>query len=291
MEPVQRPLLSPSDGESFQDLSRRLTRERKNHHIADLPCGINALLNTLFCLTWPVCGCCCASVEQTQNYRAKIITRAGVITDIIREPGQYFFNPCCLEEREVSECSYRGDLESLKINDINGLPIYASAFYYYQVDHTLDSVYKLHEPERFIKDQARTVFLKVLSKYPYDRHPGERGDCLRYISPAINDELKYALQEQIGKAGWYVTQFNVSGIGVSDNIEKLTLARQIAQTYVTGKRTIAKGAMGILESTLISLRQRGFELTDHERDALLADLVYMICNNDNFTLNLNKIEQ
>lgn len=289
MEPVQRPLLAPENGNAFQDMSVRLTRENKNQHIADLPFGLSALVNAVYWLTIPCCSCCCGAVEVPKT-RHKILSRFGIITDVLREPGVYSYNPCFLDQTDVDDFSYTNTIKSLKVNDKNGLPVWVSAVFWYQRCHTIDSHYKLKETSRFIKDQARVVLLKVLSKYPYDRHPNEGGPCLRYQSSTIDVELKNALHKEIRDSGWMVNSFTITGIGVSDNIQKLTLARQIAQTYVTGKKTIADGAMGILEKTVKSLRKQGIELTDQERDALLTELLYMICNNDNFALKMNKIE-
>lgn len=290
MDPMQRPLLAPADGNAFQDLSRRLTRENRNQHVADLPTGLSALVNALFWLTIPCCSCCCGGFTVT-NTRKAILSRCGIITDVMREPGVYGPNPCCLDVTEVDYVSWTKEINALKINDSTGIPVWVSAVYCYQLNDTIDSQYKVHDVQRFIKDQAKVALMKVLSKYPYDRHPNERGPCLRYQSDQMERELYRALNDAINDAGWCVTSFRITGIGISDNMQKLTLARQIAQSYVTGKKTIAEGAMGIVEKTVISLRKRGLELTEQERDALVTDLIYMICNNDNFALKLNKIEQ
>lgn len=281
MDPVQRPLLAPENAQEFQDLSIRLTRNNIDQHIADVP-GF-----------W---GWCCmgsqgSSEIEVPTNRHKILSRCGVITDVLREPRVHYVNSCCLEEQEVENYSWTGAIKSLKVNDSNGMPLWASGTYNYQINHTIDSQYKLQNPSRFVKDQVRTVFQKVLSQYPYDRPRHDNRPSLTRQSAVIDGHLRNMINDMLRNTGWEVTSILLTGIGISENLEKLTLARQIAQSYVTGKKAVAEGAMGIVEKTVLALRAQNIELTDRERDALLTDLLYMICNNDNFALKINKCEQ
>ena len=85
--------------------------------------------------------------------------------------------------------------------------------------------------------------------------------------------------------GIKIKSFRITAVKVDDNIQKLLLAEQEAQAYVTGKRTIAEGATSIVKLTMDNLKKKDIQLSKEDTDALVVNLTYAIIDNENLSIS------
>jgi hypothetical protein len=73
-------------------------------------------------------------------------------------------------------------------------------------------------------------------------------------------------------------------------MQKLLLAKQEAQSYITGRKKTAESAFQIAKETVEALSAKNIVLTDQQRNALIADLLYMICDSESSRLDFYRIK-
>lgn len=296
-----RALLEVNHYPSQRAETMALCERRQYQRVQSLSCRLATLANALFCLSIPCCSCCCSCVEIKWNTDV-IVKRFGIVTDILRTPTPpvqpgvtpspvvQSLNPCCMDTEEVYVGSWLKTFTDLRVNDRNSYPLYLTAKYNYQVDDCLAATYYTNDYHTFMHEQAKSALLKVVSKYPY--MPSQaRERCLQRNLYEIGVEVRMLLQEYAKPVGVRVTSFVISTIRVDENMQKLLLAKQEAESYIRGRKQIAEGAVGIAAETLEHLKRNGVQLTQVETAALVADLTKIICQPEDMSLQFFKSPQ
>lgn len=276
-----KPLIKPSTIISNKDSTIALTKNRLNQKVSETSGRLDALTKTIFCLTFPL-SCCWACV-QVNPLKDVIVTRWGVVTDVLRKPELYFMNPIGLGTKEIDTNISTHEITNLKVNDSIGNPVYVKVQYGYQVVDSLKAFYEVQNLSAFIDKQAMSALRQVASQYPYD-HSDKSTLCLKSDAKAIEEQLKKVLHDLVENVGVEVTSFRFLQINYDEDVQKLILAKQEAIAYINGRKKIANGAVGIVEETLMHLKKQGIKLNEKQSRALVTDLIYMISNQDDLSL-------
>src|SRR5947207_1894731 len=94
---------------------------RKNE-ILDVSLGCFSYLRTaLGCVGLPFIWCC--MLKKVKPMHDTIVTRCGIVTEILREPGPYCLNPCCMDTFDIYMGLSEMELTNLPINDSHGNPL------------------------------------------------------------------------------------------------------------------------------------------------------------------------
>lgn len=235
---------------------------------------INKLAKALSCLTSPF-FCCICPVQVYTGYEV-IVSRWGKPIQTLTEPGSYCFNQCGLDTIEVWKGGFTERLEKIIVNDCNGNPLLVTARYSYKLSDTLEGTFNFQHRARMVNLLAISTLLKVSGNYPYESFDGK--PCLRLNSSVINKELKATLNNMIKDFSLRAGSFTIISIGIEEKMQKLLLAKQEAQAYITGRKEIAESAFKIAQETLSSLNAQNIQLSEKERNALIINLTFMICD-------------
>jgi hypothetical protein len=256
----------------------------RNNQVVQASSGCFSAIRTVFgCLGLPfMWGCMYTRVKPMHD---TIIIKCGVVSEVLREPGPYCLNPCCMETHEVYMGLSEMELINLPINDSHGSPLIISAQFVYRVADSIRAKYATKTLQQFLKDQGGSALRAVCGRHPFDVEDGG-ALCLRKHSDAIDEELKNTLQTLITRVGIVVDSFRLTGITVAHNMEKLLLARQEAQAELTARKTIADGSAGIIQELVNNYRALGINLSDEELNRFAMDLTLILVNHGHTTLNI-----
>lgn len=72
--------------------------KREDEKVQELPGCISAIWHTFFYLCMP-CTCCCV-ITKVKPMHDTIVTRCGIVHEILRDPGPYLTG-CCIETQDV----------------------------------------------------------------------------------------------------------------------------------------------------------------------------------------------
>jgi regulator of protease activity HflC (stomatin/prohibitin superfamily) len=246
----------------------------------------STLASFLSCLTAPI-FCCIGSIEVRPNYET-IVTRWGIPKEVLKVPGYHPFNKCGLETHEMFMKNLTGRIEKLAVNDLHGNPIQISAQYTYCIKDSLKAHYAMDSLAPFVKQQAKTTLLKVASCYPYDSKDDIPRLCVH--SKQIDQDLRNTLNSLIEDVGLRILAFKIISIAVDDDMQRLLLAKQQAQAYITGRKKTAESAFQIAKETVEAFSAQNIALTDQQKNALISDILYMICDHKSSKLDFYRIK-
>lgn len=245
--------------------------------------GVKFFSNLAYFLTAPISIFC--AFKQVNPMQDVIVSRGGVVTDVLRTPGWHHINPCCTSTFEVNMGLNDIEISRMKANDSHANPIIVSAQMVYRVSDSVTSIFMTKTLNKYLKDQGETTLRDILSRYPFDNGE-EKGECLRKHSERIESELTEHLDRRAQSVGIKIESFRLINVSIEASMEKLLLARQEAQAEVNARKAIAEGTTGILQETLTRLNALGIELQESERNRFATNLTLMLVNHGNTTLNL-----
>jgi hypothetical protein len=205
-----------------------------------------------------------------QPFTDVIITRWGVVKEVLRKPGFYWLGGVGVEKQEVYVGGWNGHLEDISISDCQAFPCFISATYNYQVVDALSATYKIPDFQEFVKIQAKSALQKAFSNAIYNN----------YHQNVIENKIVSILQEYVSPVGIQINTFRITAIKVSKKMCKHLMAKQEAQAYINGRKAIAESATSIMATTVKKLQKDNIQLTPKEKNALVMELIYMIMQND-----------
>ena len=132
---------------------------------------------------------------------------------------------------------------------------------------------------RFIEDQAGAVVKRVSSTFPYES-PDHSEPCLKAESEEVSTEYVNELQEAVNAAGIRVLGVRLNDLTYAPEIAQAMLMRQQAQALIDARQTIVEGAVEIVKDAIERVQKAGFELSDGNRDDLVANLLVVLCSGE-----------
>ncbi len=264
-----RSMLAPYESGYSNNQTLELTKKRKNQVITEAP-TISSKLASLFISCTKPFACCFGYSLQVTPSNDVIVSEWETVTKVLREPGFYWLGGCGVNTQEVYVGGWTANLIDIPVNDRDAFPCFVSAAYNYQVVDAISATFKTPDYQKFVKKQAKAALQRVFSGAVYNN----------YNNRKIENKIVEILQEYVTPIGIQINSFKITGIAVSSKMQKLLLARQEAEAYITGRRTIAQGAVSVLSETLKNLQKEDIKLSPSERNALIVDLIYMIIQSD-----------
>jgi SPFH domain/Band 7 family protein len=247
----------------------QLTQQRQNQQILDPSKPLSGITKLFFSVIKPL-TCCFVDCVQVQLSQDVIVSRWGIVEQILREPGIYSLGCAGLDTEEVYVGGWQGTIDDLPVNDRNSFPCYLSATYNYQVVDALAATYKVSDYKNFVYEQAKVCLKTIFSHASYKR----------YNQNTLESWIINIFQSYVSFMGIQINSFKVTSLQIDRRLQKDLLAKQEAQAYINGKEAIAQGAASILKETLDKLHKDNIQLSSAEKNALVVDLIYMIIQND-----------
>jgi len=170
--------------------------------------------------------------------------------------------------------------DKLKVNDQRGSPIEIAANVVWRVEDSAQALFDVDDYQAFVNIQVDTALRDIASHYAYD-HGDETGEpelTLRADAEDVAGRLREELVRRVAVAGVAVDEARLAHLAYAPEIAGAMLKRQQAEAVLSARRLIVKGAVGMVESALADLNERGVvELDEDRKAAMVSNLLVVLC--------------
>jgi len=167
--------------------------------------------------------------------------------------------------------------ETLKVNDKNGNPIEIAANIVWRVSDTAQALFDVDDYQHFVNIQIETALREVARHYAYD-HDEDGAPTLRADAEVVGARLREDLQTRISIAGLTVDEAHLMHLAYAQEIANAMLRRQQAQAIIAARQLIVSGAVGMVETAMTQLSERGIVTLDpQDKTKLASNLLVVLC--------------
>ena len=240
---------------------------------ADTYGGGFAILGVLLAVTAALIGCGFYSMQPNEAY---VLTLFGAYVGTDRTTGLRWVLPW-YGRKKISLRVRNVTSEMLKVNDKRGNPIEIAANIVWRVADSAQALFDVDDYLAFVNIQIETGLREVASYYAYD-HAEEGEPTLRAHAEEVGDRLRKDLQARTAVAGLAIDEAHLMHLAYAPEIAGSMLKRQQAEAVLAARRTIVAGAVGMVESALNQLSERGVvKLDDERKAAMVSNLLVVLC--------------
>jgi regulator of protease activity HflC (stomatin/prohibitin superfamily) len=170
--------------------------------------------------------------------------------------------------------------DKLKVNDRRGSPIEIAANVVWRVQDSAQALFDVDDYQAFVNIQVDTALRDIASHYAYDH--GDETDVpeltLRADAEDVAGRLREELVGRVSVAGVAIDEARLAHLAYAPEIAGAMLKRQQAEAVLSARRLIVKGAVGMVESALSDLNQRGVvDLDEDRKAAMVSNLLVVLC--------------
>ena len=167
--------------------------------------------------------------------------------------------------------------DKLKVNDKRGNPIEIAANVVWRVEDSAQALFDVDDYQAFVNIQVDTGLRDLASHYAYD-HGEEHELTLRADAEDVAARLRDELAGRVSVAGLTVDEARLAHLAYAPEIASAMLKRQQAEAVLAARRLIVQGAVGMVETALEQLSERGVVDLDEERKAaMVSNLLVVLC--------------
>jgi regulator of protease activity HflC (stomatin/prohibitin superfamily) len=213
-----------------------------------------------------------------QPNQAVALTLFGRYVGTVRVEGLRCANPF-LTKRRISLRIRNFDTDRLKVNELDGSPIEIGAIVVWRVVDSAKALFAVDDYDAFVRTQSESALRQMATSYPYDGHDDPKRIALKSHSDEVSERLRAEIQVRLGHAGVEIVEARVSHLAYAPEIAAAMLRRQQASAIIAARSQIVEGAVGMVESALSQLADRGVLELDAERRAQMAgNLLVVLCS-------------
>ena len=170
--------------------------------------------------------------------------------------------------------------DKLKVNDKRGSPIEIAANVVWRVQDSAQALFDVDDYQAFVNIQVDTALRDIASHYAYDQ--GDETDApeltLRADAEDVAGRLREELVGRVRVAGVAVDEARLAHLAYAPEIAGAMLKRQQAEAVLSARRLIVRGAVGMVESALADLNERGVvDLDEDRKAAMVSNLLVVLC--------------
>ena len=170
--------------------------------------------------------------------------------------------------------------DKLKVNDRRGSPIEIAANVVWRVQDSAQALFDVDDYQAFVNIQVDTALRDIASHYAYDH--GDETDVpeltLRADAEDVAGRLREELVGRVSVAGVAIDEARLAHLAYAPEIAGAMLKRQQAEAVLSARRLIVKGAVGMVESALADLYERGVvDLDEDRKAAMVSNLLVVLC--------------
>lgn len=208
-----------------------------------------------------------------------VVVRFGKYLTTLKTQGIRWSHPVGRKLHRISTRDATLNLERETVVELNGNPVQISGVVVYRVDDTLKAALHVENYHTFLEDQAGAVVKRVASRFPYESADDQR-PCLKKESDAVTQQLVHELQTVVDPAGIRVLGVRLNDLTYAPEIAQAMLMRQQAMALIDARKTIVEGAVEIVRDAVDRLTKAGLEVKEVERDALVSNLLVVLCSGE-----------
>lgn len=213
-----------------------------------------------------------------QRNDAVVYTFMGTYMGTLRGEG-YFWVPFWFggySARNLATATI--EVDTIKVNDKSGNPILIGGLIYCTEKDTHCATFDINGLKKYLKTKGDVALRSVAMSHPYDAE-GEDAVSLKGNTETVLKEFKDKVTVEYQKAGYDVESVAITTLNYAPEIAGSMLQKQQAEATVHARETIAKGAVGIVKSTLKQLEdEKVVMLTDNQKQRLVSNLMVTICS-------------
>lgn len=214
-------------------------------------------------------------VEPKQSV---VLSLFGKYVGTTHATGLRFNNPF-FTKKKVSRRVRNFESGHMKVNDLGGSPIEIAAIVVWEVQDSAEAVFNVDDYESFVQIQSESAIRAMASIYPYDPD-NEKDVALRSHPVEVSERMKNEIQDRLIQAGITVIEARISHLAYAPEIAQAMLQRQQAGAIIAARARIVEGAVGMVDSALESLKEKGVVNLDEERKAaMVSNLLVVLCSN------------
>jgi regulator of protease activity HflC (stomatin/prohibitin superfamily) len=211
-----------------------------------------------------------------QPNQAVVLTLFGNYKGTDRKTGLRWVLPW-LGRKKLSMRVRNVTSDKLKVNDKRGNPIEIAANVVWRVEDSAQAVFDVEDYAIYVNIQIDSGLRAIASHYAYD-HGEEHEPTLRAEAELVAERLREELQERVATAGLVVDEVRLAHLAYAPEIAGAMLRRQQAEAILAARRLIVLGAVGMVETALQSLSERGVvELDEERKAAMVSNLLVVLC--------------
>ena len=208
-----------------------------------------------------------------------VVLRFGKYVTTFKSQGIRWIHPVGRHLHRISTRDTTLDIATTTVVEVNGNPIEISAVVVYRAEDCYKAALHVEDYKRFIEDQAGAVVKRVAAQFPYETADQSK-PCLKKESNEVTESFIEELQESVNPAGLRVLGVRLNDLTYAPEIAQSMLMRQQALAFIDARQTIVEGAVDIVKDAVQRLQAAGLEVTDSERDALVSNLLVVLCSGE-----------
>jgi regulator of protease activity HflC (stomatin/prohibitin superfamily) len=208
-----------------------------------------------------------------------VVLNFGKVVDIKRTEGIRWSHPVGRSLRRIPTKDITHHVQTATVVELNGNPILISAVVVYRVRDTRKAALDVEDFRRFIEDQAGAVIKRVSAQFPYEAQDSTT-PCLKKENDVVTQAYLDELQSAVAPAGIEVLTVRLNDLTYAPEIAQAMLMRQQALALIDARKTIVEGAVSIVGDALTRLQNAGLEVSPGQRDALVANLLVVLCSGE-----------
>ncbi len=208
-----------------------------------------------------------------------VVLRFGKYVTTLKTQGIRWIHPVGRTLKRIPTRDTTLDIATTTVVERNGNPIQISAVVLYRVEDTYKAAIEVENYKQFIEDLSGAVVKRVSSTFPYES-PDHSEPCLKVETDEVSNAFVSELQEAVDPSGIRVLSVRLNDLTYAPEIAQAMLMRQQALALIDARKTIVEGGTDIVKDAVARLQNAGLELGDAERDALVHNLLVVICSGD-----------
>ncbi len=170
--------------------------------------------------------------------------------------------------------------DKLKVNDKRGSPIEIAANVVWRVEDSAQALFDVNDYEAYVGIQVDTALRDIASHYAYDHGEDETVPelTLRADAEDVAQRLRDELVTRVKVGGVAIDEARLAHLAYAPEIAGAMLKRQQAEAVLAARRLIVRGAVGMVESALADLNERGVvDLDEDRKAAMVSNLLVVLC--------------
>ena len=225
--------------------------------------------------------CFCGLYTNVPN-EAVVFMFCGSYKGTVKKNGYFFSNPF-YSKTVVSLKSKTLNSPIVKVSDKSGNPINIGTVIVWHVNEWNKALFNVENLNSFIIDQTESTIRKVCCHYNYDKRC-EDDISLRSGDESIQLALEEELSRRVKKAGVVIEEARITELSYSSEISNTMLKKQAAESLVAAREKIVRGAVDIVQQTMIEMETKNIcKMDDDDKARIVGDLMVTLCSDNSAT--------
>ncbi len=210
----------------------------------------------------------------------RVLILFGRYAGTLGEAGLWWVNPFTAFSRVTISLRVRNfQTKQLKVNDLSGNPIEIAAVVVWRVIDTAKAVFDVEDFEQFVSVQSEIAVRHLAGQYPYDDYLSDV-TSLRANADEVRSSLQSDLQGGLQAAGIQILDTRLTHLAYAPEVADAMLRRQQAEAILAARKTMVKGAVGLVQMALAQLADSDLIELDPERKAAMVSNLMVVLSGD-----------